>query len=666
MKIKLCILLIIVANQIVRSEIPVLERQVTINTNNVPIVEVLDKISTQAGVTFSYSNSVLEEIRPATINCYKQPVRFVLSSVLGDKVQFKSKGKYIILKKNKNAGQPQKKIVVEGYITGTDNEGSLKDVTVYDKNSLVSVNTDEYGYFKMLVPASDSAAQLIVSKSGYDPSQIKPIVAHNKVVSVPLKKQQEDTNKIVNKINIPAWLLSDKLKTNAANIKDEVFKKVSFSLFPFVGTNKLLAGSVSNDMSFNMTVGYVKEVKVAEFGGVMNIVSGNARFMQCAGVANVVGDSVWGYQAAGVFNVCKYVQGCQTAGALNIVESAKGVQLAGLGNFVSKDAGVQVAGVLNITRGNAPSQIAGVVNVSKDSYSQLSGVINVGKNVYGSQLSGCINIAERTTGSQISGLINVVSKDIQTQVAGLSSHAKQVRGGQVSGFLNTSGEVQGAQVAGFMNISKKNKGVQVAGLINMSDTVEGMQVTSMLNIAGKVDGPQLALINIADTCTGVPIGLFNYVKNGYHKVEVYADELLNVNLAYRTGVKKFFTFFSVGANAFYVSDLVWGYGIGLGTMWQLNEKNDIELNIMEQNIVHKSDVENNAQVFRGYLGFNRKISSNSYLAYGLTYNLMYYNTDDASSSSTFSKIIPYTLSSSNVSTGHKLSSYIGARVGIRF
>ena len=91
------------------------------------------------------------------------------------------------------------------------------------------------------------------------------------------------------------------------------------------------------------------------------------------------------------------------------------------------------------------------------------------------------------------------------------------------------------------------RGSQIAAMTNFATAkLSGSQISAFYNHGRNVRGTQIGLFNYADTLGGVPIGLISFVKTGYHKLEISADEIFHANLAFRTGVSKFYNILSAG------------------------------------------------------------------------------------------------------------------------
>jgi hypothetical protein len=381
-----------------------------------------------------------------------------------------------------------------------------------------------------------------------------------------------------------------------------------------------------------MTVGYIQGVRILEIGGMINIVRDNASYVQLGGIGNIVGGRYTGVQAGGTFNYASEIKGVQASGIVN---------LAG-------DANVQLAGTVNRAINNN-LQVSGYVNWAQKSNFQITGIVN----------KASVNFL------QIAGILNW-SKETNMQIAGVFNKGGKVGNMQIAGVINQASDVKALQVAGVVNSSLNDSRVQVAGCINSALGTVDVQAASIVNIAGNVNKMQVALINIADSCKGMPIGLFSFVKNGYHKLEFSVNDLFPLNTSFRTGVKRFHTFINAGINPFRFSTPLWTMGYGLGTTFGKNEKFKFDLDLSRNLIIYDGKFGERCKLNTVYFGMDKKISKKMTLAYGLTYNLMYSDAESADYKEVYSRLQPYTLSNSTLNNGTNIKIWIGARLAIRF
>jgi hypothetical protein len=254
-----------------------------------------------------------------------------------------------------------------------------------------------------------------------------------------------------------------------------------------------------------------------------------------------------------------------------------GLEMAGCFNISKKDVRyVQLAGMFNVVSGNVKGvQLAGLHNHVLDSLVgvQASGFGSiVGKNVRGIQASGCFN--------QVSGTFSGV------QLAGAANlNRKNSKGLEVSGIINRAAEnYDGVQLAGGLNMVRKNlNGVQIAGIGNAGrGQVGGLQL-SPFNYAKMLKGVQIGIVNIADSSSGYSIGILNIIKNGKGNITVFANDIVPLNIAWKTGTRKIYSILTAGT-AIDPGHKAYTFGIGLGKEFRLNNHLGLMAEVMSQNI----------------------------------------------------------------------------------
>lgn len=602
--------------------IPFLERVISINFENEKLETALHKISRQAGFTFSYNSKLIDGDKVINQNFTTKTVREVLDNLFDGTIQYKTRGKYLILIKAPKTDSDDQKVLT-GYILDESTGKRLKNVSVYDPISLSSTVTDSYGYFRLEVDRpSGEEVKLAVSKLNYSDTIVAVSPDRQQLLNIPLKEHAD-------KVNILADSVRQKIKrfwntkvltpqaVNMENIQDTLHRKIQVSAFPFVGTNHKLSGNVINDYSYNIYGGYSLGVEKLEIGGLFNIVRGDVNGVQFAGIFNSVGGKMKFLQMAGLFNMNRdSVNGYQLAGMINLNgNSSSKFSAAGLMNLTYRDSrGVHLAGLGNGTIG-------------------------------------------KQEGPHIAGLFNFSTKDTYPlQLAGLTNFtAGNFSGGQVSGLLNFAGkDVQGAQVAGLINVTaKKLKGAQVSGL---------------LNYASRVQGAQVGLINITDSIRGVPFGLLSFVLRGYHKIEISADEIFYTNVAFRTGVRQFYNIFTVGAkpDTFDDEETYWTFGYGIGTAPRLSRTFSLNIDLTSNQVVYGKSIEAINMINKLYLGIEVQALKHVGVTFGVTLNSYVTDTTYDKYQPLFTDYKPHFISDRTYSNDINMKMWWGGKVGLRF
>lgn len=577
---------------------PILERSVSISASNEKIPSVLNRIGQTAGFSFSYNSAIIDSNQEISLEATNQTVRSILNEIFSASMNYKEKGHYLILTRATPA--PVKNniivVVINGYVQDESTGEKISNASVYDKQTLTSAVTDDFGYFKLKLEKKTDSISISVSKKNYRDTLVSITAPSNQYLTISINPIKQDSVVITAQTK-PADTISVAKKEmlslpyesepNVQNISDTLHEFVQVSFLPFLGTNGRLSGNVVNDYSINFLGGYSLGTREIELGFFFNLDRGDVSWLQIAGFGNAVGGKVYGIQAAGFVNVNgDETEAVQLAGFANTnLGNTRGVQVAGLANTnLGKMNGVQVAGFSNVT--SMPSQgvqVAGFGNVQIGDY-------------VGSQFAGATNIAtEKITGSQISVLFN---------------HGKEVR------------------------------------------------------------GTQIGLINYADTLGGVPIGLISIVKKGYHKIELSADEVFYTNLAFRTGVKKFYSQLMVGfkpTQSIEPTDTsVWTFGYGLGTSPRLNRWLSLDIDLLSQHVNKGSFTDELSSLNKLYVGLDFQLAKKFSLATGITLNGYLTRPSYTDYPQLFTDFKPNVFYDENVGSDLNLKMWLGAKVALRF
>ncbi len=510
-----------------------LDKGVSVKAKQKTVAEVLDIIGRQGKFYFSYNAKVVPADSLVDIDVWNKTVRQALEVLFKDRFEYKETPNHVIIQLP-SAGQYW---YVSGYVIDELTGERVRDVSVFDANQLVASLTNDQGYFKLRLKDKIPTTAINISKSLYRDTliNISPGVDQEVKVVISPKTIEMDTIVITSKENFVegTWFgkafLSSKQRMQSLNLgKFFVDMPVQGSIVPGLSSQGKMSSQVVNHFSFNMLGGYTAGVNGAEVAGIFNINKKNVRYVQMAGVVNIVGGDVEGLQAAGVHN--------------NVLDSMAGLQMSGISNVVrGRVSGLQATGVYNLT---------------------------IGK-VKGAQLSGVINTAiDSFTGLQGAGVLN--------------TSIKTFKGAQLAGVANSAVfDVTGLQAAGVLNMTVKHiNGVQAAGIVNVcAGTVRGAQVAGWVNYATRVKGAQVGLINIADSSSGVSVGLFSFVLKGYHKMSVSTNEAFRYNVSLKIGTHWLYNIYTAGASMQQGSD-AYMLGLGYGSELPISKRFSINPELM--------------------------------------------------------------------------------------
>ena len=586
--------------------IPLLERTVTISLEQERLEVALKKISAQAGFTFSYNSNIIDANKIVSQNFAGKTVREVLDQIFGGSIQYKARGKYVILTKA-TADEAKDQRILSGYVVDESTGKRLQNVSVYDPVSLSSTVTDSYGYFELKVDQpSGEEVKLAVRKMNYSDTVVAVTTDRRELMNIQMREHADKVNALADSVKQKIkrfWQtkVRSPQAVNMENIQDTIYRKFQFSVFPFVGTNHKLSGNVINDYSVNLFGGYSLGVKKLEFGGIFNIVRSDVTGAQFAGIFNAVGGKMKFIQMAGIFNMNRdSVSGYQFAGMVNLN-----------GNSSSKLSG---AGLLNLTlRDSRGTHLAGLGNAT------------IGKQ----------------EGAHVAGLFNFSTQDS--------------RGAQVAGLTNvTVGNFNGGQVSGLLNFTLKE--------------VSGAQVSGFLNYATKIKGAQIGIINATDSIDGVPIGVISFVLKGYHKIEVSADEIFYTNVAFRTGIRQFYNILTAGAkpDTFEDEETHWTFGYGIGTAPRLSPRLSLNVDLTANQVVYGQSIEAINMINKLYVGLDFQVVKNFGVTLGLTLNGYITDTTYDKYQPLFTDYKPHFISDKTYSNDINMKMWLGGKIGVRF
>jgi hypothetical protein len=371
---------------------PILERSASIRASNEKIPSVLNRIGQAAGFSFSYNSAIIDSNQEISIDATNQTVRSILNEIFNGSMNYKEKGNYLIL--TRAAPAPVKNnivvVIINGYVQDESTGDKISNASVYDKLTLTSAVTDDFGYFKLKIEKKTDSISLSVSKKNYRDTLVSITAPSNQYLTISINPIKKDTfeiaaqTKSVDTVSIvKKEMLSFPYESepNVQNISDTLHELVQVSFLPFLGTNGRLSGNIVNDYSINIFGGYSLGTREIELGFFFNLDRGDVSWLQLAGFANAVGGKVYGIQGAGFANVNgDETEAVQLAGFANTnLGNTRGVQVAGFANTnLGKMNGVQVAGFSNVNATRLPSQgvqVAGFGNVQIGDYvgSQFAG-----------------------------------------------------------------------------------------------------------------------------------------------------------------------------------------------------------------------------------------------------------------------------------------------------
>jgi len=162
----------------------VLEKKVSIEVNNETIASILDLISSQAQVFFSYDALMIEAEKKTDISIADKTIRETLDSLFNGKFVYKVLGEQIIIaipeidevkKKDIDVAKEKPKIIVfRGKVVDNDEKDVLPYASVFIFRKNIGTVSNNDGEFELKIPESMKQDTIIISCLGYR-QQIQPI-----------------------------------------------------------------------------------------------------------------------------------------------------------------------------------------------------------------------------------------------------------------------------------------------------------------------------------------------------------------------------------------------------------------------------------------------------------------------------------------------------------
>jgi len=498
-----------------------LQKNISLDVNRQRLDNVLEILSNKGDFYFSYNSNIVKKDSLVSFRASNKTVKEILTQLFNNTYEFKESGNYIIIRKAPirmtlvtQKGVTEEKIYsVSGFVYDEQSGIAINEASIYEKKMLASALTNEEGFFKIKLKSSKSSTAELTVS----------------------KEFYEDTTiKIQPRVDqqLSITMMPVEIPGNNVVIKPEDYLTPD-SVQVITDTTAAEQLPVTTD-----------SIKVQQTGVGRFLLSGKQK-VQSLNLKN--------FFTTRPFQI-SLVPGVSTHGQLNS-QVINNFSLNIFGGYTAGTNGFEIGGLFNIDQKDVK-------------YFQAAGLFN--------------SVGGAVTGFQAAGINNLVQDNVYGfQAAGINNFVTgKMHGFQAAGIYNhVSDSVKGFQAAGIGNFSKeKASGVQIAGVANISNReMNGVQIAGVINYTKKLKGVQIGLINIADTSAGYSIGLINIIIKGYHKLSFSANEIENVNAAFKTGNSKLYSILKAGVNLS-DSNKVYSFGYGLGSELSLNKKKTLSIN----------------------------------------------------------------------------------------
>lgn len=503
-----------------------LSRNIPLEVNRQRLDKVLEILSNKGNFYFSYSSSIVKKDSIISINTNNKTLKEVLEQIFSSGYEFIESGNYIIIRKapirltmvTNRAVQEERVYSVSGFVYDEQTGHAIREASVYEKRLLAATLTNQEGFFKLkLKSGRKSTAELTLSKEFYADTSVVIEPRHSQQLTITMLPLENEAERTI--------------------ITPEDYEVAEAAVPPLEVKEK--------DTIVAAPVAAITDSAQVERTGMGRILLSAKQKIQSINLKKFF--TTRPFQAS-------LVPGLGSHGKMS-GQVVNNFSLNVLGGYTAGTNGIEIGGWFNIDKKDVK-------------YAQFAGWFNV----VGGQMKGI----------QVAGINNTVLDTVKAmQAAGVGNFVKgRFNGFQVGGVYNhVADSVKGVQAAGVANFARKKlSGVQIAGVANISNKeTRGAQIAGVLNYSKRLKGLQIGLINIADTSDGYSIGLINVILKGYHKLSFSTHELMDVNVAFKTGNSKLYSILeaAIQSNS---DEKIYSFGYGLGREMPLNKKRSVTFN----------------------------------------------------------------------------------------
>jgi TonB-linked SusC/RagA family outer membrane protein len=215
-------------------------QKINISKTNTPLNIVIDDISKQSGYDIVFDASLINRLKPVTVNIKDATIQTALDICLkNEPLTYNIEGKLVVLKFKSQvspvtATEAQvKDIAVTGRVL--DEKGKpVPGATVKIQTSQIATSTKEDGTYRIMVP--DEKTVLVYSFIGYESQSV--IVGSKKEINVSLKEQDSHLNEVV---VVGYGTLSKKDVTTSISS----LRSADINDFPSTGVDKAMTGKLA-------------------------------------------------------------------------------------------------------------------------------------------------------------------------------------------------------------------------------------------------------------------------------------------------------------------------------------------------------------------------------------------------------------------------------------
>lgn len=213
----------------------ILDNKLSIKTNNKTVSQILDLISAEEKVFFSFDSEIIDPEKTTDLSVQNKTIKEILDIILGNRFSYKALGDQIIIMTKDEIPEIDSKIFAEkpkifllkGRVIDLYDKDVISYASILLKGNSIGTITNPDGEFELKIPSSAYNDTIIVSCLGYKPNNIpvfkcleneisvflKPVSVQLKEIKVTVINPDEIINKIIDKI-VYNYPMDDELMTS--------------------------------------------------------------------------------------------------------------------------------------------------------------------------------------------------------------------------------------------------------------------------------------------------------------------------------------------------------------------------------------------------------------------------------------------------------------------
>ena len=179
--IRLCgpVLFVIISCTAIQAQ-SVLDRRVSVDISSQRLARVLELLSNKGNFYFSYNTNIIPRDSIVSCTASDRTIRQILDQLLKNKYTYLENNNYIILRRavvqssviSNTTPSEEKLYTVTGFVMNAMTGEKMSEVSVYEKDRLISTLTDDQGYFEIKLKSRFKTASLTASKASFSDTTI--------------------------------------------------------------------------------------------------------------------------------------------------------------------------------------------------------------------------------------------------------------------------------------------------------------------------------------------------------------------------------------------------------------------------------------------------------------------------------------------------------------